>query len=798
MAKNLVIVESPAKAKTIEGFLGKDYVVKSSFGHVRDLVKKGMGVDVENNFAPNYEVQEDKKNVISELKKLSKSAEKVWLASDEDREGEAISWHLSEVLDLDKKKTCRIVFHEITKNAILDAIAHPRDIDQHLVNAQQARRVLDRLVGFELSPVLWKKIKPSLSAGRVQSVAVRLIVEREREYNDFRSVSAFRVLAEFITPRNQALQAELHNRFPEFGDAEKFLRACDEATFKVDNLDVKPGKKSPSAPFTTSTLQQEASRKLGFSVAQTMSVAQRLYESGKITYMRTDSTNLSDLALNTAADTILKMFGKAYHQRRQFRTKSKGAQEAHEAIRPTYLSNPVVDGDAQEKKLYDLIWKRTMASQMSEAQLEKTTVTIGISNSPEKFIAKGEVIKFDGFLKLYMESADDEEQEAGEGILPMTVPGELLAMDHMDAIEKFSLPPARYTEASLVKKLEELGIGRPSTYAPTISTIQNRGYVEKGERDGVKRALRLISLKNHTVKISEKHENTGSDKGKLLPTDIGMVVNDFLIAHFPGIVDFHFTASVEKEFDDIAEGNLSWQNMLKKFYGQFHEQVSQTIENSDRAKTDRLLGTDPNSGKNVYAKIGRFGPMIQIGENTDEEKPKFSSLQAHQRIETITLNDAMELFKLPRTLGSYQQKEVTVSAGRFGPYVKWGDLFASLTKEDNPLSIGIDRAIELIEIKKQKDQDKLIRVFDANPDVKILKGRWGPYLAFKKENYRLPKDADVDKISLEDCMKIIGANSNPKSKAASSKPVAKASAVKKKSTSAKASKTTSKSVKKKK
>ncbi len=757
-----------------------------------------MGVDVENDFAPNYEVQEDKKNVISELKKLSKSAEKVWLASDEDREGEAISWHLSEVLDLDKKKTCRIVFHEITKNAILDAIAHPRDIDQHLVNAQQARRVLDRLVGFELSPVLWKKIKPSLSAGRVQSVAVRLIVDREREYNDFRSVSAFRVLAEFITPRNQALQAELQNRFPEFGDAEKFLRASEEATFKVENLDVKPGKKSPSAPFTTSTLQQEASRKLGFSVAQTMSVAQRLYESGKITYMRTDSTNLSDLALNTAADTILKMFGKAYHQRRQFRTKSKGAQEAHEAIRPTYLSNPVVDGDAQEKKLYDLIWKRTMASQMSEAQLEKTTVTIGISNSPEKFIAKGEVIKFDGFLKLYMESADDEEQEGGEGILPMTIPGELLAMDHMDAIEKFSLPPARYTEASLVKKLEELGIGRPSTYAPTISTIQNRGYVEKGERDGVKRALRLISLKNHTVKISEKYENTGSDKGKLLPTDIGMVVNDFLIAHFPGIVDYHFTASVEKEFDDIAEGNLSWQNMLKKFYGQFHEQVSQTIENSDRAKTDRLLGTDPNSGKNVYAKIGRFGPMIQIGENTDEEKPRFSSLQAHQRIETITLHDAMELFKLPRTLGSYQQKEVTVSAGRFGPYVKWGDLFASLTKEDNPMEIGIDRAIELIEIKKQKDQDKLIRVFDENPDVKILKGRWGPYLAFKKENFRLPKDAVVESISLEDCMKIIGSSSSPKSKAASAKPAAKASVSKKKSTKAKASLPTSKSVKKKK
>jgi DNA topoisomerase-1 len=795
MAKNLVIVESPAKAKTIEGFLGKDYVVKSSFGHVRDLVKKGMGVDVENDFAPNYEVQDDKKNVISELKKLSKSAEKVWLASDEDREGEAISWHLSEVLDLDKKKTCRIVFHEITKNAILDAIAHPRDIDQHLVNAQQARRVLDRLVGFELSPVLWKKIKPSLSAGRVQSVAVRLIVEREREYNDFRAVSAFRVLAEFITPRNQALHAELQNRFPEFGDAEKFLRACDQATFHVENLDVKPGKKSPSAPFTTSTLQQEASRKLGFSVAQTMSVAQRLYESGKITYMRTDSTNLSDLALNTAADTILKMYGKAYHQRRQFRTKSKGAQEAHEAIRPTYLSNPTVEGDAQEKKLYDLIWKRTMASQMSEAQLEKTTVTIGISNSPEKFIAKGEVIKFDGFLKLYIESVDEEEQEGGEGILPMTIPGELLNMDHMDAIEKFSLPPARYTEASLVKKLEELGIGRPSTYAPTISTIQNRGYVEKGERDGAKRTLRLIGLKNHTVKISEKHENTGSDKGKLLPTDIGMVVNDFLIAHFPGIVDYHFTATVEKEFDDIAEGNLSWQNMLKKFYGQFHEQVSQTIENSDRAKTDRLLGTDPNSGKNVYAKIGRFGPMVQIGENTDEEKPKFSSLQAHQRIETITLGEAMELFKLPRILGSYQGKEVTVSAGRFGPYVKWGDLFASLTKEDNPLSIGIDRAIELIEIKKQKDQDKLIRVFDGNPDVKILKGRWGPYLAYKKENFRLPKDAVAESMSLEDCMKIIGSNSSAKSKAASSKPVAKASAPKKKSTTSKAS---SKSVKKKK
>ena len=800
MAKNLVIVESPAKAKTIEGFLGKEFTVKSSFGHVRDLVKKGMGVEVDKGFIPHYEVPDDKKNVITELKKLSKSADKVWLASDEDREGEAISWHLAEVLELEKKKTSRIVFHEITKNAILKAIENPRDIDIHLVDAQQARRVLDRLVGFELSPVLWKKVKPSLSAGRVQSVAVRLIVEREREHNAFKATSAFRVTATFINPRKQKFNAELQSRFPEFADAETFVRNCDNAVFTVESLDVKPAKKTPSAPFTTSTLQQEASRKLGFSVAQTMAVAQRLYESGKITYMRTDSTNLSELALHAAEDVINNKFGKEFHQRRQFRTKAKGAQEAHEAIRPTYFNNFSVDGDAQERKLYDLIWKRTMASQMADAQLEKTIITIGISNSPEKFIARGEVIKFEGFLALYMESVDEEETEKEEGMLPKTNPGEVVDMEELEAAEKFSLPPARYTEASLVKKLEELGIGRPSTYAPTISTIQNRGYVEKSEREGEKRKLRLISLKNHQVKISDKTETTGTEKGKLFPTDIGMVVNDFLLEHFAGIVDYNFTASVEKEFDDIAEGKLSWKKMLDQFYKKFHVQVEQTMENSERARVEKLLGIDPVSGKNVYAKIGRFGPMVQIGENTDEEKPRFSSLKAHQRLESISLADALELFKLPRKLGVYQEKEVTVSTGKFGPYVKWGDLFASLTKEDDPMSIDLQRAQELIQIKQQKDQDKILRVFNEDPDIRILKGRWGPFLAYKKENYRLPKDAEVSAISFEDCMKIVSSQTKAPAakKAAAKKPVAKKADKPKKTSTGKSSKASSKSIKKKK
>jgi len=800
MAKNLVIVESPAKAKTIEGFLGKEFTVKSSFGHVRDLVKKGMGVEVDKGFIPHYEVPDDKKNVITELKKLSKAAEKVWLASDEDREGEAISWHLAEVLELEKKKTSRIVFHEITKNAILKAIENPRDIDIHLVDAQQARRVLDRLVGFELSPVLWKKVKPSLSAGRVQSVAVRLIVEREREHNAFKATSAFRVTATFINPRKQKFNAELQSRFPEFADAETFVRNCDKAVFTVESLDVKPAKKTPSAPFTTSTLQQEASRKLGFSVAQTMAVAQRLYESGKITYMRTDSTNLSELALHAAEDVIKNKFGKEFHQRRQFRTKAKGAQEAHEAIRPTYFNNFSVEGDAQERKLYDLIWKRTMASQMADAQLEKTIITIGISNSPEKFIARGEVIKFEGFLALYMESVDEEETEKEEGMLPKTNPGEIVDMEELEAAEKFSLPPARYTEASLVKKLEELGIGRPSTYAPTISTIQNRGYVEKSEREGEKRKLRLISLKNHQVKISDKTETTGTEKGKLFPTDIGMVVNDFLLEHFAGIVDYNFTASVEKEFDDIAEGKLSWKKMLDQFYKKFHVQVEQTMENSERARVEKLLGIDPVSGKNVYAKIGRFGPMVQIGENTDEEKPRFSSLKAHQRLESISLADALELFKLPRKLGVYQEKEVTVSTGKFGPYVKWGDLFASLTKEDDPMSIDLQRAQELIQIKQQKDQDKILRVFNEDPDIRILKGRWGPFLAYKKENYRLPKDAEVSAISFEDCMKIVSSQTKAPAakKAAAKKPVAKKADKPKKTSTGKSSKASSKSIKKKK
>jgi DNA topoisomerase-1 len=775
MAKNLVIVESPAKAKTIEGFLGKDFLVKSSFGHVRDLVKKGLGVNIEHNFEPTYEVSADKKNVIADLKKLSKEAETVWLASDEDREGEAISWHLAECLKLDVKKTKRIVFHEITKPAIQKAIENPRTIDINMVNAQQARRVLDRLVGFELSPILWKKIKPSLSAGRVQSVAVRLLVEREREIHDFKTTSAFKVTAIFTNSKGASFKAELNKRFANKIDARQFVEHCIESNFSVSNLETKPSKKSPSAPFTTSTLQQEAARKLGFSVAQTMVVAQRLYEAGKITYMRTDSTNLSDTALQSAENAIVKNYGEKYHQRRQYKTKNKGAQEAHEAIRPTYMENSTVDGDSGEKRLYELIWKRTVASQMADAQLERTTVNINVPKRDENFVAKGEVIKFDGFLKLYLEGTDDENNEEDEGMLPALAVNEKLQQKSFEALQRYTQHPARYTEASLVKKLEELGIGRPSTYAPTINTVQQRGYVVKEDRDGYKRNSDLITWDGKNLKEEIKTENTGAEKSKLFPTDIGTVVNDFLVEYFKEVLDYNFTASVEKEFDEIADGNLQWTEMITHFYKPFHTQVEKTVENSERASGERLLGIDPVTGKNVYARIGRYGALVQIGEGGDDNnKPKFASLKAGQRLETINLEQALELFKLPRLAGSFEDGEMQVALGRFGPYIKHKSAFYSLRKEDDPMTVSEERCIELILAKRKADSEKLIKSFDEHPAVQILNGRWGPYLAIYKENYKLPKDKDPKSLTFEDCLAIakIDAVIEPKAKAPAKKAAA--------------------------
>ena len=775
MAKNLVIVESPAKAKTIEGFLGKDFLVKSSFGHVRDLVKKGLGVNIEHNFEPTYEVSADKKNVIADLKKLSKEAETVWLASDEDREGEAISWHLAECLKLDVKKTKRIVFHEITKPAIQKAIENPRTIDINMVNAQQARRVLDRLVGFELSPILWKKIKPSLSAGRVQSVAVRLLVEREREIHEFKTTSAFKVTAIFTNSKGASFKAELNKRFANKIDARQFVEHCIDSSFSVSNLETKPSKKSPSAPFTTSTLQQEAARKLGFSVAQTMVVAQRLYEAGKITYMRTDSTNLSDTALQSAENAIVKNYGEKYHQRRQYKTKNKGAQEAHEAIRPTYMENSTVDGDSGEKRLYELIWKRTVASQMADAQLERTTVNINVPKRDENFVAKGEVIKFDGFLKLYLEGTDDENNEEDEGMLPALAVSEKLQQKSFEALQRYTQHPARYTEASLVKKLEELGIGRPSTYAPTINTVQQRGYVVKEDRDGNKRNSDLITWDGKNIKEEIKTENTGAEKSKLFPTDIGTVVNDFLVEYFKEVLDYNFTASVEKEFDEIADGNLQWTEMITHFYKPFHTQVEKTVENSERASGERLLGIDPVTGKNVYARIGRYGALVQIGEGGDDNnKPKFASLKAGQRLETINLEQALELFKLPRLAGSFENAEMQVALGRFGPYIKHKSAFYSLRKEDDPMTVSEERCIELILAKRKADNEKLIKSFDEHPAVQILNGRWGPYLAIYKENYKLPKDKDPKSLTFEDCLAIakIDAVIEPKAKAPAKKAAA--------------------------
>lgn len=808
MTKNLVIVESPAKAKTIEGFLGKDFTVKSSFGHVRDLAKKDFGVDIANKFKPNYEVSEDKLKVVTELRKLSKAAETVWLASDEDREGEAISWHLFETLDLDEKKTKRIVFHEITKTAILGAIDNPRKIDKNLVDAQQARRILDRLVGFELSPVLWKKIKPSLSAGRVQSVAVRLIVEREREITSHVSTSAFRVTASFEVKSGALLKAELPKRFATENEAQAFLQECIGSAFSIENLEVKPGRKSPSAPFTTSTLQQEASRKLGFSVAQTMTLAQRLYESGKITYMRTDSVNLSELAMNTIKDEINSAYGKNYHQPRQYKTKSKGAQEAHEAIRPTYINQKNVEGENNEKRLYDLIWKRTIASQMSDAVLEKTVATIDISKSKEKYIAQGEVLKFDGFLKVYMEGTDDENTEEQEGMLPFIEIGEKLKMLESNAVQRFSNHPPRYTEASLVKKLEELGIGRPSTYAPTISTVQKRGYVVKEDREGHPRSYQVLTLKNEAIKKEVKTENTGAEKSKLFPSDIGMVVTDFLLKNFVEIMDYNFTAYVEEEFDIIAEGKLDWTKMLADFYKPFHAHVESTLENTDRASGERLLGIDPTTKKNIYARIGRFGALIQIGESGDDnDKPRFASLRGNQRLESISLEDALELFKLPRITGEYEGKEMQVNIGRFGPYVRHASAFYSLKKEDDPMAITEARCIELIEAKRKADREKVILKFDENPSVQVLNGRWGPYITIDKNNYKIPKGTEPTTLTLADCLAIAEAAPAPKFKAAANKKTtpakvtkakkapAKKTAVKKTSTAKPKAKT--KSVKKK-
>ena len=759
MSNNLVIVESPAKAKTIEKFLGNDFEVMSSMGHIRDLADKGLGIDFENNYAPQYEVSSDKKKIVSELKKASKTAQIVWLASDEDREGEAIAWHLFEELKLKKENTRRIVFHEITKDAILHAVENPREIDVNLVDAQQARRVLDRIVGFELSPVLWRKVKPSLSAGRVQSVAVRLIVEREREVNNFNSDNAYRVTAVFTGKDANGnaveLKAELSQRFKTKEETVKFLETCLNAQFTIDNIEKKPAKKSPAPPFTTSTLQQEAARKLGFSVSQTMSVAQKLYEAGKITYMRTDSVNLSSLALNTSKQEILAMAGQKYVHTRNFNTKSKGAQEAHEAIRPTYMNAHSIDGTAQEKRLYDLIWKRTIASQMADAELEKTNIYINVSGSKYQFVSSGEVIVFDGFLKVYLESTDDENDAENDGLLPTMKKGELLHSNEILAQERFTQRPARYTEASLVRKLEELGIGRPSTYAPTISTIQNRKYVEKGDRPALQRNYNELKLKNGKISDQIKTENYGAEKSKLFPTDIGTVVNDFLQEYFPQIMDYNFTANVEKEFDTIAEGKIKWTKSIDKFYKEFHPVVEDTMKNSERQVGERILGTDPKSGRQLSVKIGRFGPLAQIGTAEEEEKPVFASLRATQSIESITLEEALDLFKLPRELGEFEGKVMKAAIGRFGPYIVHNSAFYSLPKGEDPLEISTQRAIEIIEAKREADKNKVINVFGANGEIQVLNGRFGPYIAFEKNNYKIPKKTDAKTLTEDECRELI-------------------------------------------
>jgi len=763
MAKNLLIVESPAKAKTIEGYLGKDFLVRSSYGHIRDLAKGNDAIDVHNHFTQKYEVPDDKKSVVAELKKLAKEAEVVWLASDEDREGEAISWHLFETLNLKEENTKRIVFHEITKPAILKAIQNPRSIDYNLVHAQQARRVLDRLVGFELSPVLWRKVKPSLSAGRVQSVAVRLLVDREREVNQFKSKAYFRLVAEFFTEsKKNSFKAELPDKLDMADEARKFLNDCIPAKFEVSSLETHPIKRNPAPPFTTSTLQQEAARKLGFSVSRTMTIAQKLYEQGKITYMRTDSVNLSDQALQSAEKEIQTAYGKNYHQFRKYKTKSANAQEAHEAIRPTYFENHSIEGDPSEVRLYELIWKRAIASQMAEAVIEKTQALIDISTRPEKLKAEGEVIRFDGFLKVYRETSD-EEMEANinnkdaEAMLPPLSLGQKLNLEEMLATEKFTRASARYGEASLVKKLEELGIGRPSTYAPTISTIQKRGYVVKEDREGKERIYKVLTLKEGAVKEHSQTEITGTEKSKLFPTDIGVVVNDFLVQYFHGIVDFHFTAKVEKEFDEIAGGGKEWTQMIQLFYDPFHKEVEDTIEKAERQNGARDLGMDPATGKRVSVRIGRYGPFVQIGESdNEEEKPRYASLKTGQLIETITLEEGLELFNFPKHIGEYEDKEMVVGLGRFGPYVRHNSQFYSIPKGEDPQTLHSDRAIELIQEKRKRDQEKLILSFDQDPLLKVLKGRWGPFISYGKANIKIPKGKVPEELSFEECLELVG------------------------------------------
>ena len=771
MQENLVIVESPAKAKKIEEFLGKDYKVMSSYGHIRDLKKKELSIN-EKTMEPDYEIPEEKKKLVTELKTNAKKAKKIWLASDEDREGEAISWHLCEVLGLDEEKTNRIVFHEITKQAILDAIKNPRHLDMNLVNAQQARRVLDRLVGFKLSPILWRKVKPALSAGRVQSVAVRLIVEREREIQKFQSVPYYRVTAIFalISDSGNAteVKAELDQRFNTHEEVEAFLEKCKDAKFMVESVTKKPLKRSPAPPFTTSTLQQEAARKLGFTVVQTMMIAQKLYESGRITYMRTDSVNLSTLCSNASKDEIIREYGKEYSQTRAYHTSSKGAQEAHEAIRPTYMNEPTIEGTAQEKRLYELIWKRTIASQMADAQLEKTTISINIGNTSEKFVATGEVVSFDGFLKVYLESTDDEEHaEDASHILPALKEGDELQRREILATEKYSLAPARYTEASLVKKLEDLGIGRPSTYAPTISTIQQRQYVTKGDKTGEERTFTIDSLKGIKITQKLKKEMAGSEKGKLLPTDIGIVVNDFLMENFPNIMNYNFTADVEKKFDDIAEGKTEWTNWMKDFDKGFEPEVKEVLEARNQHKAgERNLGNDPKTGKPVFVKIGRFGPVVQIGSAEDKDKPQFAQLPSDKSIETITLEEALELFKLPRELGEYEGITVTVGSGRYGPYILHNRKYVSIPKEDDPLTITLDRAIELIKEKREAEEKRHLKVFDEDDKMEILNGKYGPYIAYDGKNYRIPKakHESAEELTYEECMEIIKAAPEPKTR----------------------------------
>ena len=757
MIENLVIVESPAKAKTIEKYLGKDFRVVSSFGHIRDLKKKNLGIDIENDFAPEYEIPKEKTKVVAELRKAAAQSKNIWIASDEDREGEAIAWHLASVLDLDLETTRRIVFHEITKDAITNAILNPRKVDMNLVHSQQARRILDRIVGYEISPVLWKKVQPSLSAGRVQSVAVRLIVEREREIIAFKSESSFRVNGIFMTEKDKSdsnlIRAEAAKKFPDEKEAAKFLELCAASEYKVSSVTVKPGTRSPAPPFTTSTLQQEAYRKLGFSVSQTMTVAQKLYEAGKITYMRTDSTNLSKLALAKSREVIIAEFGEKYSKTRQFRTKSKGAQEAHEAIRPAYPDVATISGNQNEKRLYELIWKRTIASQMADAEVERTTISIEMNNSPVLFSATGEVVKFDGFLKVYSESADSEHGEEEKAIIPPVKAGMPLFYETITATQRYTTPPPRYTEASLVKKLEELGIGRPSTYAPTISTIQKRGYVMRQDRPGMKRQIRIITLSKGKASVSVKTEIAGKEKSKLFPQDIGMMVNDYLVESFPEIVDYNFTAEVEEQFDKIAEGKLKLTGMLEKFYNSFHKTIENALEKKVKKSGVRFLGNHPETGEPVSVKMGRFGPVAQIGDTESDKKPRFASLARNQLLETITLEEALNLFRLPRSLGMHEGEEMVVGVGKFGPYVRYNGKFYSLKKGlDDPYTITAQRAVELIREKEESDRKKIIKDFG---DIQILNGRYGPYITRDKKNYRIPRGNDAEKLTKEECMAII-------------------------------------------